>query len=107
MLARNYTDRITIWQDVSTPDGYGGFINIPTIVMNIWSKKNTRGASFKFQQLGLNDFKQPVIFAIRGTTGITFTEKNYIIFKGQRFNIKSIENVDLKNLEINILADAT
>lgn len=103
MKARAYTDLIEIWHNTETADGFGGYVTAPVKVKDIWAAKRTKGSGFKFQQYGLNDFKNPVIFAVRNHTEIT--EKHFIKWKGRTFQIKGIEDVNLNGTELNIYAD--
>ena len=104
MLARRYTKKIEIWIDVAEPDGFGGFTNVPTLVKKAWCEIATMGAGYKYQDNGLNDFKNPMTFRCRKGS-LTITEDNFIKYKGRIFIIKGIENVNLEGVEINILAD--
>lgn len=107
MIARNYTTKIEIWQNTEVSDGFGGYVHEPTLLKKVWAAKETKGAGYKFQQFGLNDFKNPVIFRIRGKNNIQFNEDTFVIFKGKRYEIKGIEDVNIDGLEYNIFADET
>ena len=106
MISRAYTTKIDIWQHTEVPDGFGGYVTEPAFIKRVWAGKKTSGAGFKFQQFGLNDFKNPVIFSIRGKNNIDFTEKTFVIYKGHRYEVKGFENVNLESLEIIIYCDA-
>lgn len=104
--ARQYTDIIEIWKSTQTSDGYGGTTPTDSKQFDKWAKKETSSAGSKFQQFGLNDFKNPVIFRVRkGNT--TITEDMFVKYNGSKFIIKGIENVNLDNREINIFCDET
>ena len=106
MRARAYTDIIEIWETESVSDGFGGFTNVDVKKFDKWAQKRTQGSGNKFQQYGLNDFKNPVIFRIRkGDNEIN--EKMFVRFNGSQFSIKGIENVNLDNREINLYCDET
>ena len=105
MKARNYNTLISVWINAEVSDGFGGFINSETLVKNIWAKIQTKNAGFKFQQYGLNYFKNPVIFSVRQKNNLDITEKHFIKYNGQKYQIKSIEKVNLDNVELNIYAD--
>ena len=102
MRGRRYTDKIEIWGKTEVPDGFGGYVHTEAKIKSVWASKETKGAGYKFQQFGLNDFKNPVIFRTRP---IALNEDSFIKFKGRRFEIKGIEDVNLDFLEINIFAD--
>lgn len=106
MISRSYTTKIEIWQTVETSDGFGGYISTDTMQKKVWAGVRTSGAGFKFQQFGLNDFKNPVIFSIRGKNNIDFTEKTFVIYKGHRYEVKGFEDKDIENIEIILFCDA-
>ena len=106
MRARRYTDIIEIWESVEVPDGFGGFVLNPVKQFEKWAGIVTKGSGYKFQQYGLNDFKNQVIFRIRKGDSI-INEDMFVIFNGGKFIIKGIENVNLDNIEINLYCDET
>lgn len=106
-LARKYTTKIEIWQSTEVPDGFGGYTTTETMQKKVWAGVRTNGAGFKFQQFGLNDFKNPVIFFIRAKNNINFNEKTFIKHNGKRYEVKGFEDRDLDNIEITIYCDAT
>ncbi|MCT4288185.1 phage head closure protein [Elizabethkingia anophelis] len=104
MLARTYTSKIEIWESQQVDDGFGGTTPQDVLIKKAWASKQTKGMGYKFQDLGLNDFKNPVVFHIRkGTTEVT--EKMFVKIGSKKFIIRAIENVNLDNREINILCD--
>lgn len=106
-LAREYINRVSIYTEQEVSDGYGGFTTDKVFVRKVWAKVVTSGAGYKFQQFGLNDFKNPVIFSIRAKINLNLNEKNFIRYKNRDFIIKGIEEVNLEGIEIVILADET
>lgn len=106
-ISRKYTTKIEIWQYTEVPDGFGGYITTETMQKKVWAGIRTNGAGFKFQQFGLNDFKNPVIFFIRAKNNINFNEKTFIVYKGYRYEVKGFEDMDLDNIEITLYCDAT
>lgn len=107
MISRSYTTKIEIWQPTEVPDGFGGYTTTETMQKKVWAGLKTSGAGFKFQQFGLNDFKNPVIFSIRAKNNIDFTEKTFVKYKGQRYEVKGFEDKNLDNIEILLYCDAT
>lgn len=103
MNARRYKYKIEFWKSVQKSDGYGGNYTDEEKQFSKWANAKTQGAGFKFQQYGLNEFKNPVIFEIRANKEIT--EDMFIKFQDKKFIIKGIENVDLTNRFLNIYAD--
>lgn len=106
-LARKYTTKIEIWQPTEVADGYGGYTTTETMQKKVWAGVRTNGAGFKFQQFGLNDFKNPVVFSIRGKNNLDISEKHYVVYKGKKFEIKGVENKYYEGLEFNLMCDET
>lgn len=108
MKARSYTTKISIYNITEVPDGFGGYVQAPALVRKVWASKETTGAGYKFQQFGLNAIKSPVIFRVRGKkTLVNFNDDTFVEYKGKRYEIKGIEDVDLNALEYNIYAEGT
>lgn len=105
MIARKYQTKIQIKERQEVSDGFGGWVISEVTVKSIWANTITKGAGTRFIQYGLNDFKAPVIFSVRGKNGLTFNEHHFIVYKGKKYEIKGIENVNLEGLEYNILCD--
>lgn len=106
MLGREYLNRVEIWEEQSVSDGYGGFVTEDVYIRKVWAKITTKSAGYKFQQFGLNDFKNPVIFSVRAKINLELTEKHFIKYKSKKYFVKGIENVNLEAIEIVILADS-
>lgn len=106
MRARRYTTKIEIWRSTQVDDGYGGTTPLDVLISSNWANKTTQGAGYKFQQYGLNDFKNPVIFRIR-KGNVSVTEDMFVRYSNNDFIIKGIENVDLNNRELNLYCDET
>lgn len=105
MLARQYNRLIEIWNQEYTPDGYGGNVPSDVFVKNVYAKIKTNAGN-KFQQFGIADFKNPVIFSIRGKkNSITFSEKTFVKYKGKSYLIKGMENIGIEEMELNLLCD--
>ena len=93
MKARNYNTLISVWINAEVSDGFGGFVNSETLVKNIWAKIQTKNAGFKFQQYGLNDFKNPVVFSVRQKNNLDVTEKHFIKFNGQNIKLSLLKRL--------------
>ena len=106
MLSRKYNTKIAIYINEAVPDGYGGYTNEEVLVKSIWSNVETAKGS-KFTDFGIADFKNPVIFQVRGYKNqIEFTENHFIKYKGVNYFVKGIEDVNLEGIELNIYADS-
>lgn len=106
-LGREYINRVSIYTEKEVSDTYGGFTTNKVFIRKVWAKVTTSGAGYKFQQFGLNDFKNPVIFSIRAKINLNLNEKNFIRYKNRDFIIKGVEEVNLEGIEIVIFTDET
>lgn len=104
MLARNYNTKIQIYTESAVPDGFGGNTNAETLIKSVWAKvKSSNGT--KFQDFGISEFINPVIFSIRGKNNIDITVNNFVRYQGKRFAIKGIQNKNYEGIEIDLLCD--
>jgi len=104
MLSRKYTKAIGIWATTTIPDGFGGSTVSSALVYSVWANVSTRRAYVRNEQ-GQNDNFVETIFTIRNRYDIDFNEKvNFIKYNGLIYNINSILNLDLNNIDIEIMA---
>lgn len=102
MLARAYNRKIEIWQNKPERNEFGGVIFKPEKVKSIFAKIETSKGS-RFEQIGINDFKNPVIFKVRGIkNGIFYDENTFVKYGLKKYIIKAIENVIEDSMEYNI-----
>lgn len=104
MLARKYTKLISIWKTTNSEDGFGGSVVTDMLVNNVWGNVKTKNA-YRQNENGQNDNFVQVIFVIRNRYNMDLSIKdNFIKYNGLVYNIDSIENVDLNNIDIEIYA---
>lgn len=105
MLSRKYDRKIEIWLKTFIDDGFGGQVSSELKLKSIWSSIKTN-AGTKFVNFGIQDFKNPVIFSVRGRkNGIIFQENLFVKYQGKEFYIKGIENLGLEEMEINLYTE--
>lgn len=106
MLAREYNRKIQIWRKTFVTDQYGGNVSTDVFVKTIWAKITTN-AGTKFVDFGIQDFKNPVMFSVRGEkNGIDYTENYFIQYNDVKYFIKGVENRSIENMEIQLLTDS-
>lgn len=104
MLSRKYTKLISIWKTTNSEDGFGGSVVTDMLVNNVWGNVKTKNA-YRQNENGQNDNFVQVIFVIRNRYNMDLSIKdNFIKYNGLVYNIDSIENVDLNNIDIEIYA---
>jgi SPP1 family predicted phage head-tail adaptor len=105
MLAREYNRLIEICKQEYLPDGYGGNLPTEVSIKKVYAKIKTNAGN-KFQQFGISDFKNPVVFSIRGRKNeIVFNEHHFVKYQDKKFFIKGTENKSLEEMELNLLCD--
>lgn len=105
MLSRHYERKINIYVKTSVPDGYGGQIASDELVKSIYAKVITNAGN-KFVNFGIQDFKNPVIFSVRGKkNGFEYSENHFVKYKGKEFYIKGIQDYSLESQEISLYTD--
>ena len=104
MIARKYTKAIAIWATTTVPDGYGGNTVSTALVQSLWANVSTKKAH-RQNDNGQNDNFVQIIFTIRNRYDLDLSIKdNFIKYNGLTYNIDSILNKDLNNIDIEIYA---
>ena len=106
MLSRQYNRKINIYRKEFVTDEYGGNIETNVLFKSIWAKITTNAGN-KFVNYGISDFKNPVIFSVRGRKNdIVYDENYHIEYKGVKYFIKGMQDNMLEDLEFIIYADS-
>ena len=104
MLSRKYTKAIGIWKTTTVPDGYGGNTVTSALVYSVWANAGTKRASNQTDN-GQRDNTVQTVFTIRNRYDIDLSVKdNFIKYNGLTYNIDSILNMDLNNIDVEIYA---
>lgn len=104
MISRKYTKAISIWQSTEQSDGFGGYTVTDELVYSVWANVETKRASI-VNEVGQRDNIVQTVFTIRNRYDINFSVKdNFIKYNGLTYNIDSILNLDLNNIDIQIVA---
>jgi len=102
MIARKYTKAIGIWKTTTVSDGYGGNTVTTALVYSVWANVETKRA-YRTNENGQNDNFVQTIFTLRNRYDIDLSiEDNFIKYNGLIYNIDSILNKDLNNIDIEI-----
>ena len=104
MIARKYNRAIGIWKTTTVSDGYGGNTVTAALVYSVWANVNTKRA-YRQNENGQNDNFVQTVFTIRNRYDIDLSVKdNFIKYNGLVYNIDSILNKDLNNIDVEIYA---
>lgn len=101
-LARKYTKYVEVWKTTNVPDGYGGNTVTDELDFSLWANVETKKA-FRTNENGQNDNYVQMIFTIRNRSDISIKD-NFIKYNSLVYNIDSIMNIDLNNIDIQIYA---
>lgn len=104
MIARKYNKYIEMWKTVTVADGYGG--NIVTIELDytLWANVTTNQSS-RTNENGQNDNFVQAVFTVRNNPNFSISIKDsFIIYNDVIYNIDSVLNIDLDNIDIEIQA---
>lgn len=101
---RKYTKQIEIWKTTTESDGYGGNTVTSNLDFTVWANVVTRRSS-RTNENGQNDNFVETTFIIRNRATLDVSIKeNFIVYNGLTYNIDSISNIDLDNIDIEIQA---
>lgn len=104
MIARKYTKYIEIWATSAVADGYGGNLVEETLSTSMWANVTTKRA-YQTNENGQNDNFLQTVFTVRNRYNLELSVKtNFIKYNGQVYNIDSINNIDLNNIDVEIYA---
>lgn len=100
MIARKYTKAISIWQSSEVSDGFGGSTVEDVLVYSFWANVETKRAN-RISENGQVDNIVQTIFTIRNRYDVAISIKdNFIQYAGLIYNIDSVMNIDLNNIDI-------
>lgn len=104
MIARKYTKQVQIWKTTKVSDGYGGNTVTEEVDFTVWANVTAKRA-FRLNEEGQNDNNVQTIFTIRNRATLDISIKdNFIKYNGLIYNIDSILNKDLDNIDIELVA---
>jgi SPP1 family predicted phage head-tail adaptor len=104
MIARKYDRIIEMWITTTVSDGYGGNIVTTAQDYNLWANVTTNQSS-RTNENGQNDNFVQVIFTVRNNQNLNISIKdNFIVYNSVIYNIDSVLNIDLDNIDIQIQA---
>jgi len=104
MQSRKYTNLIEMWKTVTVADGYGGNTVTTELDYSLWSNVSTKQSS-RTNENGQNDNFVQAVFTVRNNPNISISIKdNFIVYNSVTYNIDSVLNIDLENIDIEIQA---
>jgi hypothetical protein len=109
MRSRKFTKRIEIWEDVKTPDGFGGNTVLETLRASSWANVQTTGVNSKFARntnLGVTEGTFSIIIHTRKRKDLVYNiSTQFIKYRGEKYIIQNEPiNVDFEDSIIEIVA---
>lgn len=105
MLSREYTKRISFYEVTISDDGYGGTIPNETLLFTSWCKITTNGLGRKATDLGLTEFKEPLLFECRFRSDFSYQGKTlFVVYGGKRYVIQAVRDIDMRRREVEVFA---
>ncbi|SMC45765.1 phage head completion protein [Pedobacter africanus] len=105
MKAREYNKRIEVWETTErVSDGFGGYIaGSPQLISRSWAKLVTEGLGRKAYSFGIIEFKDPLLFLVRGRNDLPYNGRNlFLVYKGDKYIIQGIRNENLRDVDTEI-----
>jgi hypothetical protein len=104
MIARKYDRIIEMWITTTVSDGFGGNTVTTALDYTLWTNVTTNNAS-RTNENGQNDNFVQVVFTVRNNPNLNISIKdNFIVYNSVIYNIDSVLNIDLDNIDIQIQA---
>ncbi len=104
MIARKYDRIIEMWITTTVSDGYGGNTVTTELDYTLWANVTTKQSS-RTNENGQNDNFVQLVFTVRNNANLNISIKdNFIKYNNVIYNIDSVLNVDLDNIDIEIQA---
>jgi SPP1 family predicted phage head-tail adaptor len=104
MIARKYDRIIEMWITTTVSDGFGGNTVTTAQDYTLWANVTTNNAS-RTNENGQNDNFVQVVFTVRNNPNLNISIKdNFIVYNSVIYNIDSVLNIDLDNIDIQIQA---
>jgi SPP1 family predicted phage head-tail adaptor len=104
MIARKYDRIIEMWITTTVADGFGGNIVTTELDYTLWANVTTKNSS-RLNENGQNDNFVNTVFTVRSNPNLSISIKdNFIKYNNVIYNIDSVLNIDLDNIDVQIQA---
>lgn len=103
--ARSYQQRITLINTTRVADGFGGFTNSDATGVSLWCDIVDMNGSSRTTDFGVTDFTDTFLFKFRFNPSVEIDPHDTkISYNSQKYDILSVRNIGLKDIEVNVLA---
>lgn len=103
--ARKYDRVIQLWKATESDDEYGGYTVTDVLQSSFWANVQTKSSRVQDDNGRVDNINQ-VVFTIRNRYDIDINVKdNFILYQGKKYQISSVVNQDLNNIEVEIVCN--
>lgn len=104
--ARKYRHRIAVYQQSASADGFGGSTLAGSLLANAWAEIQTIPTD-KRTDYGLNEVQKSIRVLVRKHGTIDWEAENiYIVYKSTEWDITSVTQTNLWDVEYELIASA-
>lgn len=105
MKPRKYDKLIQLWKTTEVEDGYGGYIVTDALQSTFWANVQTKNARNLSDNGSVQNVNQ-IVFTIRNRYDIDLKDC-YVKYQNKVYQISTITNNDLNNIEIEIVCNGS
>lgn len=103
--ARKYDRIIQLWKTTEVSDNYAGYTVTDALQSSFWANVQTKTARNQSDNGTVDNINQ-IVFTIRNRYDIDINVKdNFILYQGKKYQIASVVNQDLNNIEVEIVCN--
>lgn len=106
-MRRRFVNRIEVWLNDATSDGFGGYTNTSERIASSWCKVTTIPRD-KLTLYGLDTARYAITIELRYREDLDYKQEGlYFVYNGRKFNPTSITPIDVENEYLRIEATFT
>jgi len=105
MKPRKYDRLIQLWKTTEVSDGYGGYTVTDALQSTFWANVRTQGARNQSDNGSVQNINQ-IVFTIRNRYDIDLKDC-FVKYQSKKYQISTITNQDLHNIEIEIVCNGS
>ena len=101
--ARKYDKLIQLWKTTEVEDGFGGYTVTDSLQSTFWANIQTKNARNQSDNGSVQNINQ-IVFTIRNRYDIDLKDC-YAKYQSKNYQINTVTNQDLNNIEIEIVCN--
>jgi SPP1 family predicted phage head-tail adaptor len=105
MKPRKYDKLIQLWKTTETDDSYGGYLVTDALQSTFWANVQTKNGRNLSDNGSVQNINQ-IVFTIRNRYDIDLKDC-FVKYQSKNYQISTITNQDLNNIEIEIVCNGS